>query len=242
METMSAFQSLLLAAQLSGVDGRVALPPAVVPAPVPAAAQPAPQVVRRIPLWQVALKARLADEVRPVGLGLIGFSLGFDPQAELWAKFRQLDFASAHPVSALEKGLDEAFPVQSCRLQASGDKLSAYPTAAPQTPRADLSLDSLLERTYEAAEHVSFPPVDYAVLYEDGGLVPGSLSLLRKDDQGQFMVGYYSLADMKKDIQWFLGVDGVLYGMRIEGDGLVFYSEPVPPTLTIRPKEKPVRF
>ncbi|MCX5795856.1 MAG: hypothetical protein NTY77_10210 [Elusimicrobia bacterium] len=238
MEPISAFQALLLSAQLAGVDGRVAPPPSAAPALAPLAAQPAPREVLRIPLQEIVSQADRAAESRQVGRGDIGFSLGLDPQADLWVKFRQGSRAAAHPVADLEQGLDEAFPVEAYHFAVKDWMIRAYPAAQPQTPQADVSVAALLRRTYELAEHVLFTPVEYAVLYEDGGLVPGSVSLIREDAQGQLMVNYNKLADVQKEIQWFLGVNGVLYGMKVEGGQLVFYSEPVPPKTLWRAPER----
>ncbi|MBI5240453.1 MAG: hypothetical protein HY926_08260 [Elusimicrobia bacterium] len=238
MEPISAFQALLLSAQLADVDGKVVPMPSVLAAPAPAAAQPAPKPILRVPLKEIVVQQERAAEQAQVGRGSIDFKLGLDPQADLWVKFKQGNRAAAHALADLEKGVDERFPVEAYHFAVKDWIVRAYPLAQPQSPQANVSVAALLRQTYELAEHVRFEPVEYAMLFEDGGLVPASLSLVREDRNGVLQVTYNRLADVQKAVQWFLGVDGILYGMKVEGVDLVFYSEPVPPKVLFRAPEK----
>jgi hypothetical protein len=229
MEPISAFQALLLSAQLAGAAGKPALS-AALPAPlVPAAAQPAPKPVLSIPLREIAAEQDRAVAYADVGRGRIGFNIALDPQAELWVEFRQGGRLAGYPLPALEKGVDARFPVEDYRFAVQDWVVRAYPLLQPQSPQASVPVPALLRSSYELALHVLFDPVEYAVLYEDGASgVPASLSLLREDRDGTLYVTFSKLSDLQTKLKWFLAVNGTMFGMKVEGDSLVFYSQPVP--------------
>ena len=239
MEPLSAFQALLLSAQLAGVGGKPALPAALPTPLVPAAAQSAPKPILTIPLQKIAAEQERAVAYEEVGRGRIGFNIALDPQAELWVEFRQGERLVGHAIPALEKGVDERFPVEDYRFAVEDWTVRAYPLAAPQSPQASVPVPALLRSSYELALHVLFAPVEYAVLYEDGRSgVPASLSLLRQAQDGTLYVTYNKLSDLQAKLKWFLAVNGVMFGMKAEGDSLVFYSQPVPDIGLRRAPEK----
>ncbi len=220
---MEAMQALLLSAQLAGIDTRPAPPPPVVPA----------KEVLRMALSDITRDQERAYVWEPVGRGNIGFSVGLDPKADLWAKFRQRDMSVAYPFASLEKGVDADLPVESYRFLSDGGMIRAFPLNEPQSPQANVSVPQLLRGIFDAAQHVLFTPVEYAVLYEDGSLVPGSVSLIREDNAGRFYVSYHSIEELKT-IQWFVSINGTMFGMRLEGGDLVFYSKPTPPLSSLK--------
>lgn len=239
METMTAFQALILSAGLAGVDGKPALPAARPEPLAPAAAQPAPKPVLAIPLREIAAEQDRAVAYEAVGQGRVGFNIALDPQAELWVEFRQGENLVGHPIPALEKGVDARFPVEDYRFAVQDWTVRAYPLAAPQSPQANLPVPALLRSAYELSLHVLFDPVEYAVLTEDGKSgVPASLSLLRQAQDGTLYVTYNKLSDLQAKLKWFLAVNGVMFGMKLEGDSLVFYSQPVPDIGLRRAPEK----
>jgi hypothetical protein len=148
-------------------------------------------------------------------LGLLDARAAFDPKGEAWVYLRQENRITAHPLKAFESGV-EGVVLENGVLKAAG---------------AQVKVQALLGALFDAAKHVQFPPVDYALAYEDGGAVPASISLLRRDAEGNFFVSYHAPAELAK-IEWLLGIDGILYGVRLEGRTLVFYSEPVPAVKT----------
>ena len=85
-----------------------------------------------------------------------------------------------------------------------------------------------------SARRFTLGPVTYAALWSDGSVTPAALDLLRRDRDGNYFVTYRSPKEMRAAVQWFLGADMVLYGMRFDGADLVFVSEPVPPALKKR--------
>ena len=162
-----------------------------------------------------------------MGRGVVSFSLGLDPKADFWVKLRQQDYAVAYPRERFSEGVEEDFPVERYRFVYENGNIRAFPAAPPQEPQAIVSIPALLRSLYDASLHVLFTPVDYAVLYEDGALVPASISLIRQDEAGRFMVTHKSLRELAS-IQWFVSIDGSMVGMRLEGQNLVFYSKATP--------------
>ena len=236
MEPISALQALILSAQLAGIDTRLPPPPPVRLAVVrEAAAEPKP--VLALTLKEIVSEQERAVSWSEVGRGRIGFSVGLDPEASLWVKFRQGARAAAYPPADLENGVEEKFPVERYRFLLENGMVRALPVLPPQYPQANVSLPGMIRSAYELAAHVLFTPVDYAVLYEDGGLVPASVSLVREDSQGALWVTYSKASELSQ-IKWFLAVNGVLFGMKLEADKLVFYSKPAPPGFMLRAARK----
>jgi hypothetical protein len=221
----TALQTLLVSASLLGVDPQPALPPAV----HAKAAQPKGPVkeVLRIPLSEIVRNQERAWTWDENSASRVGFCAAFDPQAELWIKLKDRGATAAHKLSDFEAGVEEDFPDGRTRVVLENGYLRAFPVHSPQTPQAHVSVPSLVRGLYNAAEHVLFTPVDYALVYEDGGAVPSSLSLIREDDAGRFYISYHSKAELSQ-IVWLVSIDGTMYGARLQGEDLVFYSEPTP--------------
>lgn len=225
MGTGAAFLSLLMTAQTMGVDlGRLE-PPAPVPATVPLV-QAAPRPVLRLTLAEITRDQERAMEWHAVGRGQVGFALALGPE-DLWAKLRQGAASAAWPLPRLEGGAEADFPVEPYRFLYENGNIRALPLTAPQSPQAIVSVPGLLRGLYGASLHVLFTPVEYAVLYEDGALAPASITLLREDREGRLWATYKPVAELGKT-HWFLAVNGVMFGMKLEGRELVFYSQPVP--------------
>ncbi|MFA6003293.1 MAG: hypothetical protein WC881_04420 [Elusimicrobiota bacterium] len=234
MEPMNALQALLLSAGLAGMDA-VPMPPPITSAPVIMAEQP--QLLVSVPLAEISAAANAAAVTQPVGRGQITFRAGLDPRANTWIKFQQDKIITAHPESELTGGIQERFPAGTYRFAIKGDALHASPIAAPHTPAAQVSVSGLLHAAYNAAPHAAIAPLKYAMLYEDGSLIPASVCLLRKDDNGILWVTYAKAADLQR-IQWFVAVNGVMYGMKLEGEALAFYAQTMPATQIERFPEK----
>lgn len=226
MDAAGAIQMLILSAQLAGIDAPPIAPLSVAKSKA-RTAPTSPQLVMRVPLDEIARRQDQAGFDRIAGRGRIHFAIGFDPQAYPWVKLSQGGYSSAYPLSKLKQGVEEAFPAEAYRFLYDHDSIRAVPLDAPQTPQAEVQRMELVENLYHTAARVSFPFVRYAVLYEDGGLVPGSICLLRREGPGHFEVSYHKLEDLK-EIEWFLGVSCVLYGIRLEHGSLAFYSKPIP--------------
>lgn len=222
-----ALQTLLISAQLLGVDPKASLPP-----PAPASAAPQRTVVSRAALADVAKAQEGAWLARACGGNVVELAAAFDAKGELWLKLRQDGRALAFPRAALENGAETALPAGRLRLSLVKGTLTLTPLDAAG-PAVSLDTQLLAKALFDAARHEKFPPVDYALAYEDGSSVPGSVSLIRADAQGNFFVNYHGLDELAK-ISWFVGINGTLYGVALEGRELVFYSEPVPP-LRARP-------
>lgn len=215
MET-AAFSALLAYAHLLGV------------APVPPAPSPAPREELRIPLSEISAQQARSQDYEPVGRGGVGFTAALDDKAELWIRLRQQDQNAAFPLAAFDKGVDVDFPVERVHALVENGVIRAYPVDEPQTPQAHVMIPDLLRALVTDAEHVLFTPVDYAVLYENDGLVPPSLSLVREDQSGRYYVNYHSVAELAQ-ISWFVSIDGTMHGVEIDGKDVVFFSKPAPP-------------
>lgn len=231
---MSALQALLLSAGLAGMDAVPVPPPAT-----PVAASPAeqPRHLVSVPLAEIAAAAAAAEQTRPAGHGSIAFSAGLDPRANTWIKFRQEGRLIARSESDLTQGVRVSLPLGTYRFSVKADLLEAAPVDAPGTPSASLSISGLLLAAYTAAPHAAIAPLKYAMLYEDGSLIPASICLLRKDDNGILWATYAKVSELQR-MQWFVAVNGVMYGMRIEGGALAFYAQPAAQNWSTRIPER----
>lgn len=222
----NALGSLALAAALLGNGApSTAPPPPAVPKAVKTAGQP--QEVLRLSLADVDRDQARAVDWQAAGRGSVGLSVGFDPKADLWVKFRQKGHVSAHPLAALRAGVEEFFPDDNYRLSVDNGMARAVPLAPPHSPQASASLPSLIRALYDAALHVRYQIVEYAVVREDGASIPASICLIRQDASGRFWVTYRKPEELKT-INWLASVNGTLFGMRLEGNDLAFYTKPTP--------------
>lgn len=222
MAETASLTSLILAAQLAGTV--LTVPPAVPPAVGPSA-PPQAKPVLTLTLKEIALDQARAAVTESVGRGAVSFSVGLDPKADLWIKLRQGDFSIARPLKDFTPALEADFPVERYGFLYENGNIRAYPAEHPQRPQAIVSIPSLIRSLYNYSLHVLFTPAEYAVVYEDGKHVPASISLIRQDYSGRLMVTHKSLQELTQ-IVWFVSVNGTMYGMRHEGENLVFYAKP----------------
>lgn len=233
METTTALGVLILSAQLAGVD-TIPITPAAKAAPVGAAGGE-PRAILKLSLQEITQNQERAYSLYPVGRGYIAFSVGLDPAGH-WVKFRQDGRSAAHALAELEQGVEESFPVEPYRFLYENRLIRAIPVWEPQEPQANVMPADLIQGLYSAALRVLFTPLEYAVVYEDGSLAPASVSLIREDIRGRRWLIHHKAAELK-EIRWFVTLDGKAYGMRLEGEDLVFYSKA--PALEIEP-ERPL--
>lgn len=156
-------------------------------------------------------------------------AVGLDPGAELWIKFRQGGEVLVRTAAALADWNDLDLPNEPARAIYENGMVRFHPALDSRAQHTVVSVPGLIRGLYDASLHVLLGgAVDYAVTVEDGP-VPASICLLRRDNGGTIWVTHRSQAEMR-ELQWFLAVNGVLYGMKLEGQDLVFYSKPVPPS------------
>lgn len=220
---MNALQSLVLAAQLSGV-----------PAPAPV---DIPKPILRLDLKEVARDQDRAWVPLQAGSRELFFSVGFGPEYELFVKVRQGGVTLALPQSKLEAKAVVSLPAGRYRLEYEGGIVRAF--ALDEPGGGQLFAGELIRSLYSAAVLVRLGVVDYAVLYEDGALIAKSATFLRQDQAGRFYLAYRDAAQLSK-IEWLLAVNGVMYGVRLEGGTLGFYSKPVPPVSSLSFPERPL--
>lgn len=160
-------------------------------------------------------------------MATLELAASFDTTAQLWIKIRSQGQVVAHAQTELENGVTETLPSGTFRFLFAGGALSIVPVS-PAGPKVTIQSNELVRALYDNTRRIRFDPVDYALAYEDGSTSPASVSLIRVDDNGLFWVNNHSLAELSQ-LSWFVGINGVLYGVKIDGDELVFVSEPVPP-------------
>ncbi|NNN06999.1 MAG: hypothetical protein HKL90_13970 [Elusimicrobia bacterium] len=186
----------------------------------------APTVLLSIPLSEISHdqeKARLFLDVSGRSLGV---RLRFDGEGGPWIEVSQGSAVFVSAAADLKNGIEKQFPFGVYKLVYQNGILNIFPVGRKDSAPAAVSLTALLGSLYATADRVVFPYVTYALAYEDGRSgVPGSVDLVRKDDQGVYWTAYNSLADLAQ-IQWFVIIDGIMEGIRIEGQDLVFYSQP----------------
>lgn len=226
------FHALLAAAMLAGFEG--ATPPSASKKTV----DERPKEILRLSLSEIRRDQERAYERHAAGRGVLEFSAGFDPEAELWLKVRQHGVEAARDYATVQKGFELELPVERYKFVLENGFVRAFPVAPPQSPQARASLPALIRGLYNAALQVEFSPIRYAIVHEPGlsDSVPASLCLIREDLQGRFWITHKTLAEMRQ-IQWFVSINGLMRGMRIEGGELVFFSKPTP----VIPDSKPVK-
>lgn len=222
------WQSLLVAAQLAGVSASLPTAPTATPT-LPAALADVPKPILRLSLKEIAQDQDRAFTDVPIGRTAVAFALGFDPEAELWVKVRQQGQNLAFPRAKLETGVEADLPAERYKFLYENGAIRFFSAYDPQSPHSRVSVGELLRNLYNAAQLVVFSPVEYAVVYEPGGLVPASICLLRRDQAGTIWITHKTLEEMAT-IRWFLAINGMMTGMRLEGQDLVFYNKPVPPS------------
>jgi len=214
-----------LAASVALIGTVVSLPDTPTTQPLAPAAGPA--VVARVPLARIS--AAQSKAVLSADLGGLPLTAraSFDSNATLWVRLSRGAWSGAYDETTLIRGLEATTPEGPLRLQF--DAAGLHVTTASGASAVFVK-QALLDRLYNAALRRKFVLVTYALLYEDGAGTPASLCLLRRNEKGDYFVSYQTLAEMA-NVQWFLGVNMVLYGMKIEACELVFVSKPVPPEM-----------
>lgn len=196
---MNALQSLALAAQLLGLD-------AVLP----------PKAVEPTPLFSVALAdAQAAQDGACRDARTARVCAAYGPGYELWVKARVDGSWYSFPKSELKTGVDAG----GARLSFEGGAILVDGERVPEM--------ELVAALYASSRRVTLGVVDYAVLYEDGALVPHSATFLRRDHEGNYFMAWRP-AQRLATYEWLLAVNGIMYGPRLEGEAMRFYSKPVP--------------
>ncbi len=217
MSHSTAFSALILSAQLAGVD----MPRPVVEPPKP---------VFSIGLDEIERRQSEAFEFHRVGRADVGFSAAVGPDAGPWIKLAQKGALHAAALDKFDQGLDVDLPYERYRFIREQDDIRAFPVNAPQS-QARVPIGELIDRLYRLSTHVRFPLSEYAVMHERGGVLPAAVSLLRRNDQGTLMLTHFQAAELDQ-VRWFLSVNDIRYGLKIEKDRLVFYSTPAPVNTT----------
>ncbi len=216
----SALAALLLSAGLAGIEPVMIEVPSV-PGSAKATAQ---KEVLRLSFDDIIRDQVRARVYHDVGRGRVGFIAAIGPDPDLlWVKVSQGRRTAAHPLSRLESGVVEHFPVESYKFLYQNGFVRAFPLYEPRSPQANVSAPGLIRGLFNTALRVLINPVEYAVILEEGP-APASVSLLREDYGGRLWVTHKSLDDLSA-IHWFVAVNGVMYGMKRERRELVFFSK-----------------
>lgn len=217
-----ALASLVLAA---GVAGAPAPVPVAAPRGVPARAAAVTEVARA-PLAALAAAQAGGAATRELGGAPLTLVLAFDEKGDSWYRLSQGAWSGAFSEAALTAGTSVPLPsgAASARLEKGRLTLTASSGAT-----LTVTEHELIDALWASARRFTLGPVTYAALWSDGASTPAALDLLRRDAGGNYFVTYRSPKEMRSAVQWFMGADMVLYGMRFEGADLVFVSEPVPP-------------
>lgn len=228
MTTSALASALALATQLAG-PGAAPVPAPQAPklAPPQAAAPAAPDVpvkLGEVALSAVAARQAQAADALKVGPAVVSLSADFPTEDGLSLAFSQAD-------KTVEASLDEVKAGAAVELPYGHYKASLFAGAVEvTTPDASLGrakLSILLSRAQQKTAQLAFGPVVYGALLEGTPDAPQALALIRRDDNGQYWVAWHS-SDELKNIVWLLAVDGKMVGIKLEGDKLAVYGQPVP--------------
>lgn len=219
-------ETLKAAALAAGIT---ALPQGALQAPDLALLGPqadAPRIVLAVPLKEAA--DAQANPLRSLDAGGASFELriGLAADGDLPFSATQGGVTRAWGWDALEKGVEADFPAGRFRAAFDGRWLVLTPLGGG--PEGRVWVNSLLARYYDSAPHVPIDPVTWAVMVQGSPAAPDAVGLLRRDSEGNFFIAYRTRAEMA-GIDWFVAINGQLYGMRPEKGLLTVYTKPVPP-------------
>lgn len=206
---MRALESLVLSAQLLGLSA---------PAPKPL---DVPSPVLRLDLAEVQRDQDRAWQDLQVGAHAVGLTAAFNEQAGLVIKLRQAGVTLSYHQSALVGGKEIQLPRGRYKVWHENGIVRIF--ALDERGGGQLFAMDLVRSLYNAAVIVRLGVVDYAVVQGHD-----SISFLRRDDAGRYYVAYRPAARLAR-IEWLLAVNGLMYGVRLEGASLAFYSKPLPP-------------
>jgi len=210
---VSALQTLVLAAQVAGVS------PSALEAPAfESGIANSPQPILSLPLAEIRAAQNSSIIVREVDGVSLSFSAASGPEM-LWLRVSGEDETHQWSWKTLSGGVSASFGGKIV-------KISADDRGLINVGSVSFNLLDEMWRLYGKAVHIRIDPVLYAVTYEDGSAgIPHSISLIRRDTQGMGWIAYRD-SQRLATIHYFIAVNGVLYGMRLEGENLVFYAKP----------------
>ena len=92
-----------------------------------------------------------------------------------------------------------------------------------------ISYDDIFHKLYFNAEKIIFADrVEYAIIRNHDPLNDKEgIIALRRDREGMFWYSFNLDDIISNQIKWLVGINGVLYGMRIQDNNLVFFSKVV---------------
>ncbi len=163
------------------------------------------------------------DNVADLSLGgsIIELTIGVAADGETLVKLLHAGQQVSVRNSRLGGGADAALPHDTrLHLVLAGDTLTI---TTPGAPGVTLTMSELLQRAYRNAVHFRAGSAEFAVLLEGSKDAPGAVSILRRDAAGGIQIQAFSAADVRA-IKTFATVQGVDYGIRLEGDELAIYS------------------
>ncbi|MBU2530644.1 MAG: hypothetical protein KKD35_06360 [Elusimicrobia bacterium] len=107
-----------------------------------------------------------------------------------------------------------------------------------------ISYDDILHKLYSNAEKISFADmVEYALIRNHDPLNnKDGIITLRLDRDGMFWYSFNLDDIIAHQIKWLVGINGVLYGMKISDDKLFFFSKPVDMDKGIYGREKLLKY
>lgn len=217
--------AVALAAQLAGPGAAPVTVPHSVQAPAPAAAPalPAPTALGTMALAVVAQKQAAAAAVVRVGPAQVNVSVAF-PDEDGALQLDQAGQSVQVPFDALAQGAPAELPYghYTVKLFAGLVEIST-----PDGALGRVSLDSLMARLQSRAAQLSFDPVVYAVALDGTPQAPKSVALLRQDSEGTYWVAWHGAQELQS-IVWLVAIDDAMYGMKLGGGALDFFSEPAP--------------
>lgn len=103
-----------------------------------------------------------------------------------------------------------------------------------------VTYDEIFKELYDNSAKIVFADlVEYAVIRNVDPLSKkAGIITMRVDADGMFWYSFNFDDIIENQIQWLVGINSVLYGMKIRAENLVFFSKPIDITQKIIPKER----
>jgi hypothetical protein len=161
----------------------------------------------------------------------------WDQYVTLWAK-NAAGQTAAVKETELIAAATATLPSGSFRLRKeNGTIVVQAADGASSAASATVTGAQLLDALYQESLRVCFAhAVSYAVIRNvDPSSHASGIMLLRLSREGVYYSSFVTDAELRRT-HWIVGVDTTLYGVKLEGDRLVFVAKPVETAVTRRPR------
>ncbi|MCG2726989.1 MAG: hypothetical protein L6420_12210 [Elusimicrobia bacterium] len=158
----------------------------------------------------------------------------------IWPENSSMDKKTLWPETELEKGAVYEYQDIRFNITLTSGIISVRYALSGKEFISRLSYDDIFNKLYSNTEKIMFADsVEYAIIRNRDPLNDkDGIITLRRDNDGMFWYSFNSDDIISNQIKWLVGINSVLYGMKIRGNNLVFFSKLIDIDNKIHGKEK----